>query len=186
MYDGPGNITYELKGKVNREAVQQEGELTRRRKRKVYITPHSHTDIGYMHRQWEVAERLCRNIDTAIDYLDKDNKENVDVPAFSYHLDASWVLETYYSTRSKKQVKKLMNYIKRGKIGIPHSYLDLLTQYASLEELIRNGEYSESILRQEGMRASFTSIVDVPSMTGSLPLVYENSGVKYLVHETCS
>jgi alpha-mannosidase len=178
LEDGEGVVPFIIKGTINGENVEQAGTLTRRRKWKVYITPHSHTDIGYTHRQWEVAERLCRNIDTALDFL---NSGEADL-TFSYHLDASWVLETYFATRSKQRIEQLFHYVQRKKIGIPHSYGDLLTQYASLEDLIRNGEYTESLLRPEGLRSEYTSIVDVPSITSSLPAVLEGSGVKYLVH----
>jgi alpha-mannosidase len=177
LVDGEGLVPFTIGGNVNGEHFKQDGTLSRRRKWKVYITPHSHTDIGYTHRQWEVAERLCRNIDTALDFL-----QSGETDSFSYHLDASWVLEAYFATRSKQRVEQLFMYVKEKKIGIPHSYCDLLTQYASLEDLIRNGEYSESLLRPEGLRSEYTSIVDVPSITGSLPAVLEGSGVKYLVH----
>jgi alpha-mannosidase len=181
LEDGEGEVPYTLQANVNGVDFQQTENIVRRRKWKVYITPHAHTDIGYTHRQWEVAERLCRNIDTALDYLEDDTKSGAP-PAFSYHLDASWVLETYLATRSEQRIRQLFQYVKEGKIGIPHSYADLLTQYASLEDLIRNGEYTESLLRPEEMRSEYTSIVDVPSMSSSLPAVLEGSGVKYLVH----
>ncbi|QGH33637.1 hypothetical protein GI584_06225 [Gracilibacillus salitolerans] len=178
LIDGEGVVTYRILGKINGEDFEQSGTIQRKRKWKVYITPHSHTDIGYTHRQWEVGERLCRNIDTAIQFLESGNAGDT----FSYHLDASWVLEAYIELRSEQQVEKLFQYVQQGKIGIPHSYGDLLTQYASLEDLIRNGEFSESLLRPRGLRSKFTSIVDVPSMTGSLPKVLQDSGVKFLVH----
>lgn len=178
LRDGEGPVEYEL----NTENFYQTGRIKRCRKWKVYITPHSHTDIGYTHRQWEVAERLCRNIDTALDWLLKQDLEKVDIPVFAYHLDASWVLETYLATRTKERIEQLFKFMKTGRLGVPHSYVDLLTQFASLEELIRNGEYTESLLRPRGKRASFTSVVDVPSLSGSLPAIYEESGVKYLVH----
>jgi alpha-mannosidase len=178
LKDGESEVAYTLQGKD----FYQAGSLNRRRKWNVYITPHSHTDIGYTHRQWEVAERLCRNIDTALDILEKEEVKKADIPIFAYHLDASWVLETYLATRNKARIDQMFKFIKAGRLGIPHSYADLLTQYASLEDLIRNGEYTESLLRPEGLRATYTSVVDVPSLSGSLPAIYQDSGVKYLVH----
>ncbi|MEH7381424.1 polysaccharide lyase family protein [Bacillus sp. JJ1533] len=177
--DGENPVNYSL---YLGDHLYQMGTLKRRRKWKVYLSPHSHTDIGYTHRQWEVAERLCRNIDTALDWLEREKEEKADIPAFAYHLDASWVLETYLATRSQERIQQLLKFSKEGRLGIPHSYLDLLTQYASLEDLIRNGEYTEELLRPAGQRAVYTAIVDVPSLSSSLPAIYEGSGVKYLVH----
>lgn len=177
LKDGEGVVPYFAKGQIDGIEFEKEGAVQRRRKWKVFLTPHAHTDIGYTHRQWEVAERLCRNIDTALEWLSREN-----ATSFAYHLDASWVLDTYLATRGPDQIRQLIQQVKVGKVGIPHSYVDLLTQIASLEALIRNGEDTEAFLRPEGMRAEFTSVVDVPSMTGSLPAVLQDSGVKYLVH----
>jgi alpha-mannosidase len=61
-------------------------------------------------------------------------------------------------------------------------YVDLLTQYAALEDLIRNNEFSESFLRPAGLATDFASVVDVASLSGALPTVLAGAGVRYLVH----
>jgi len=91
--DGEGDVKYELSGEIGGVRVSAGGTFRRRRKWTVYVTPHAHTDIGYTHRQWEVAERLCRNLDTALDWL--ASEAGAAQPSFAYHLDAGWTLETY-------------------------------------------------------------------------------------------
>lgn len=185
LFDGHGPVKYCVRGEVNGEVFEQAGQFVRRRKWKVYLTPHAHTDIGYTHRQWEVAERLCRNIDTALDLLAESAAEEQQPGcprSFAYHLDSSWALETYLATRGERRRHQLMEQIRAGRISLPSIYVDMLTQYAALEDLIRNGEFTESVLRPEGMRADFSTVVDVASLSGSLPAVLEGSGVRYLVH----
>jgi alpha-mannosidase len=181
VFDGTGAVEYRLHGTIDGRPVDFKGWFVRRRKWKVYLSPHAHTDVGYTHRQWEVAERLCRNIDTAIDHLEQA-PSHVPSDSFSYHLDSTWVLETYLVTRAPDRIKKLVRHIREGSIGIPSNYADVLTQYAGLEDLIRNGEFTESFLRPNGLRSEFASVVDVASLTGSLPAILEHSGVRYLVH----
>ncbi|MGE5672794.1 MAG: hypothetical protein ACM3XM_02775, partial [Mycobacterium leprae] len=155
----------------------QSGEMQRRRKWQVYITPHAHTDIGYTHRQWEVAERLCRNIDTALDLIAADKTDS-----FTYHLDSSWALETYLATRGLDRRRQLFAAVQAGKIGVAANYADILTQIAGLEDLIRNVELTESMLRPEKLHSDFAAVVDVASITSSMPAVLAGAGVKYLAH----
>lgn len=175
--DGEGPVSYTLAGTIDGEEICHGGEFARCRKWKVFVTPHAHTDIGYTHRQWEVAERLCRNVDSALDIL----ADSPSLP-FAYHLDSTWALETYVATRGANRQQMLLAQIRAGRIGIPHSYVDLLSQFAALEDLIRNGEWTDAFLRPAGLGSDFTTVVDVASLTGSLPALLAGSGVRYLVH----
>lgn len=176
--DGDGPIQYTLRGQIDGQEIEASGSCARYRKWQVFVTPHAHTDIGYTHRQWEVAERLCRNIDRALDLLDDPDR----APSFAYHLDSSWALDHYLATRDERRRRQMMGAVRAGRIGVPSAYVDLLTQFAALEDLIRNGEPTESLLRPEGLRADFTTVVDVASLTGALPAILQGSGVRYLVH----
>lgn len=169
--DGEDEVNYQLKGDIDASGI-----FKRRRKWKVFTTPHAHTDIGYTHRQWEVSERLSRNIDIALDTLRSERE------AFTYILDSSWALEEYLNTRDNKRKEEVLQAVKDGKLGVPSNYVDLLTQFASLEDLIRNGEFSESVLREIGVIPDRMDIVDVASATSSLPSILKGSGVKYLLH----
>lgn len=178
LVDGGGPVQYVLRGELAGEPVAREGTFARRRKWTVYVAPHVHTDIGYTHRQWEVAERLCRVIDAALDLLERPES----AAGFAFHLDATWALDTYVATRGAERVHRLMDHVRAGRFGVPANYVDPLTQLAALEDLIRNGEIAHDRLHPHGLRAGFAAIVDVASLTGSLPAVLEGSGVRYLLH----
>ena len=177
LFDGPTpTVAYRLWGELDGAPLELKGTLSRRRKWTVYVAPHAHTDIGYTHRQWEVAERLCRNIDAALELLAQAPS------ATAYHLDASWPLEHYLATRDEARQRKLIDAICAGQIGLASGYVDLLTHLAALEDLIRNGELSEAVLRPHGRRAEFAAVVDVASISSAVPDVLAGSGVRYLVH----
>jgi alpha-mannosidase len=214
LFEGPAPaVAYQLRGELGGAPLALSGTLARRRKWTVYVTPHAHTDIGYTHRQWEVAERLCRNIDAALELLEQEPRtENprrsyLSRPHLSrllfrisrlrfrvppplsrisrsktYHLDASWALEHYLATRDERRGRRLIEAICAGQIGLASNYVDLLTHFAALEDLIRNGELSETVLRPHGRRAEFAAVVDVASISSAVPDVLAGSGVRYLVH----
>ncbi|MDF2487260.1 MAG: hypothetical protein K0R46_3428, partial [Herbinix sp.] len=170
--DGDGKVHYKLNGDIC-----SNGSFSRRRKWKVYTTPHAHTDIGYTHRQWEVAERMCRNIDTALDMLKGNQKDH-----FAYIIDSTWHLEEYINSRSDERVQELLMAIAAGKLGVPWNYVDILTQLPTLEGLIHNGDFTDRFLERIGLIADRADIVDVASATMSYPAVLAGSGVKYLLH----
>jgi hypothetical protein len=170
--DGQGAVTFRVTGAINAE-----GTFMRRRKWKVYTTPHAHTDIGYTHRQWEVAERMNRNLDTALDMLEGDHKDS-----FSYIMDSSWALDDFLETREEGALPRIIQAVREGRLGIPANYADLLTQFASLEDLIHNGDFSKNLLEPYGLQADRADMVDVASATGSYPTILAGMGVKYLLH----
>ncbi len=170
--DGQGQVKYEAQG-----IVAASGSFSRRRKWNVYTTPHAHTDIGYTHRQWEVAERMSRNMDAALDMLEGDAKA-----VFSCILDSAWALEDYLQTRDGRSLPRIIQAVREGKLGIPANYADLLTQFASLEDLIHNGDFTHDLLYPHGLAADRADMVDVASATGSYPTVLSGMGVKYLLH----
>nr|WP_240546065.1 glycosyl hydrolase-related protein [Paenibacillus artemisiicola] len=182
--DGEGLVSYRFEGQVGGIPVIERGQFKRRRKWQVYTTPHVHTDIGYTHRQWEVAERLCRNLDKTIELVqtERETSERWGYPPFTYVLDSSWALEEFVAYRDERMQAALKEAVRRGEIGVPSNYTDLLTQFASLEDLIRNGEFSDTYLSELGQRADHAAIVDVASASGSLPAILEGMGVRYLVH----
>lgn len=168
LADGPPECEYRLRG----DLLEQRGTLRRRRKWTVHVTPHAHTDIGYTHRQAEVAERQARNVDAALALPE---------PA-TYHLDSAWVLEEWLVTRTREQQVALAERIRDGRFGVSGLYVDLLTQHAALEDLVRNATTAARLLERVRARTDFASIVDVPSLSGSLPAVLAGAGLPYLVH----
>lgn len=168
--DGTGDVRCVIKGAVTHEEV-----FRRSRKWNIYITPHAHTDIGYTHRQMEVAERMSRNLDAAMDTM----KHTED---FSYILDSAWSVDDYLTTRVPEKKDELIELVRQGRIGIPANYVDLLTQTASLEDLIHNGDFSENLLGPEGMIADRVDMVDVASATSAYPTILAGMGVKWMMH----
>lgn len=168
--DGTGQVHCAISGAVTHEEV-----FHRSRKWNVHITPHAHTDIGYTHRQMEVAERMSRNLDAAIETMHRTED-------FSYILDSAWSADDYLATRGPEKREALFQLVRQGRIGIPANYVDLLTQTASLEDLIHNGDFSENLLGPEGLVADRVDMVDVASATSAYPTILAGMGVKWMMH----
>jgi alpha-mannosidase len=162
-------------GKTYRSAAQ----IKPARKWTIYFVPHAHLDIGYTDYQAKVAELQSRNIDKLLDFLPQN-------PGMRFSLDGSWVMQNYFATRNEEVRKRFLQYVHEGKIGVPAQYANLLTGYASLEELIRSLMYAHEQHRAEGIPFEYANITDVPSVTWSYPSVLSAAGVKYFAEATNS
>ncbi len=142
------------------------------RKWTIDFVPHAHLDIGYTDFQPKVAEVHSRNIDKLLAYLPEH-------PNMHFSLDGSWIVQQYLATRNAAARKAFFALAREGKIEVPAQYANLLTGYASLEELIRETDYSYFLHRTEGIPFDYANITDVPSYTWSYASVLHALGLKY-------
>lgn len=164
----PANVAIHANGKSYRSRTM----ISPERKWTIYFVPHAHLDIGYTDYQAKVAELQSRNIDKLLEFLPKN-------PEMRFSLDGSWVMQNYFATRNEEARKQFLQYVREGKIGVPGQYANLLTGYASLEELIRSLFYAHELHRKEGLPFDYANITDVPSVTWSYPSVLSVSGIRY-------
>lgn len=136
------------------------------------FVPHAHLDIGYTDYQPKVAEVHSRNIDKLLTYLPQH-------PNMDFSLDGSWIVQNYLATRTPAAQKQFFYLVRTGKIGVPAQYANLLTGYASLEELIRSADFTYALHRTEAVPFDYANITDVPSQTWSYPSILSALGLKY-------
>ena len=167
-----GQVAADMTIRANGKTYHSNTMINPERKWTIYFVPHAHLDIGYTDYQAKVAELQSRNIDKLLAFLPKN-------PEMRFSLDGSWVMQNYFATRNEETQKKFLQYVHEGKIGVPSQYANLLTGYASLEELIRSLTYSHELHRIEGVPFNYANITDVPSVTWSYPSVLKAAGIKY-------
>lgn len=142
------------------------------RKWTIDFVPHAHLDIGYTDFQPKVAEVQGRNIDKLLEYIPRH-------PEMRFSLDGSWIVQNFLATRNAAAQKEFLDLVRAGKIAVPAQYANLLTGYASLEELIRSADYTDFLHRTQGIPFDYANITDVPSQTWSYASVLSALGLKY-------
>jgi alpha-mannosidase len=171
----PASVAIHANGKTYRSSTMVSPE----RKWSIYFVPHAHLDIGYTDYQAKVAELQSHNIDKLIEFLPNH-------PGMRFSLDGSWVAQNYFATRNAEARKQFLQYVQEGRISVPAQYANLLTGYASLEELIRSLTYAHELHQTEGVPFDYANITDVPSVTWSYPSVLSAAGIKYFAEATNS
>ena len=87
------------------------------RKWTVYLTQHTHTDIGYTRPQTEILPEHLRYIDYALDYCDLTDGLPDDA-RFRWTCETSWAVRQYLSVRPAAQVARLRQRVREGRIEI--------------------------------------------------------------------
>jgi hypothetical protein len=87
------------------------------RKWTVYLTQHTHTDIGYTRPQTEILPEHLRYIDYALDYCDLTDSLPDDA-RFRWTCETSWAVRQYLSDRPAAQIARLKQRVREGRIEI--------------------------------------------------------------------
>ena len=104
----------------------------------VYLTQHTHTDIGYTRPQTEILREHVRYIDYALDYCDLTDSYPEDA-RFRWTCETSWAVREYLKTRPMKQIDRLKKRIAEGRIEICGLMLNMseIANENSLAALLR-------------------------------------------------
>jgi hypothetical protein len=165
--------------RTNGKLYRSSQTLNPERKWSIYLVPHLHLDIGFTDYQAKVSELQDRNIDKVLDLLPQN-------PGMRFSLDGAWVAQNYLASRNAEAGKRFLQYVQERKISVPAQYANLLTGYASLEELIRSLAYAHDLHRTEGIPFDYANLSDVPSVTWSYPSILNAAGIRYFAEATNS
>lgn len=143
-----------------------------KRKWTLYFVPHEHLDIGFTDYQAKVADVHDRNLDKLVG-------EFREHPEMRWNLDGSWIAGHYLSTRNEAARKEFLGLVSAGKIALPTQEANLLTGYATLEELIRSMSYTHRLHREYNVPFDYANITDIPSYSWSYASILRALGIKY-------
>ncbi len=143
------------------------------KKWRLYITPTVHTDIGYTHHQSEVALRQNKNTERAIALCTEH-------PDYRFKLECTWSALQWERHRGAKAMARLMDLVRKGRIGVEANYASMLTGLCSGEELLRMLYPAADLARRYGIPLESVTQNDTPSQVWSLPTVLHHAGIKAL------
>lgn len=150
------------------------------RKWSVYLTPHSHVDVGYTDLQENVAKLHCDNIDEAIDLAER----TVNYPKearYVWNVEVMWVLDEYLKKADDKQKERLWNAVKKGWINFGACYLNINTSNLSSEGLLKSFLFANKMAKENGISAEFMYQGDIPGATWGISGLSTSTNLKYFI-----
>ncbi|MEQ9297861.1 MAG: glycoside hydrolase family 38 C-terminal domain-containing protein [Cyclobacteriaceae bacterium] len=145
----------------------------------VYFLPHSHVDIGFTHKQQEVAELQWKNLDLAID-LAAQTADYPERSKYKWNAEISWVLDGYLKQASAERKQQFTEAVEAGTIGIDALYGSVLTGIQTEEEMFNNTLYASQLAKEYDFDIQSAMITDVPGYTWGIVPGLAQMGINYL------
>jgi alpha-mannosidase len=176
-------VTAETKRQVT---VEVEGQTVASRaitlkpvkKLTVYITPHSHTDIGYTEIQTAIETKQVQNL---VDGM-AAAKRTADYPPgarFVWNVEVLWAADLYLHRLDEQQKADFLDAVKKGQVVLNGMYLNELTGLCRPEELVRLFRYSTQLAEQTGVPIDAVMTSDVPGQTWGTVTAMAQAGIRY-------
>ncbi len=140
----------------------------------VHLIPHVHLDVGYTDVQGKVLELHSRNLDRALDALERDD-------AFAFSVDGSLVVGQYLATRSEKRSQRVLDALRSGRLSVNAFHSLFLSGVASLEEVYRAAYLAARLRDEYGVPIGYANLTDVPSYSAAVPSMLAALGIDAFV-----
>ena len=148
------------------------------RKWTVYLTQHTHTDIGYTRPQTEILAEHLRYIDYALDYCDLTDS-NPDDARFRWTCETSWAVREYLKGRPAKQIERLKKRVAEGRIEICGLMLNM-SEIATESSLAALLQPLREMKDDYGFSVHTAMQNDVNGAGWCLVDYFSDSGIRYL------
>jgi len=146
--------------------------------REIHLLHHSHTDIGYSHLQPEVVKIHNKNIDDALEMIEK-TKSYPEEAKFKWNIESIWAVENYLKEATPTQKEKFVAAVKNGDIFLSALYANMLTGMSQPEEMFHYTDYAAKLRKEFGFNINGAMISDVPGFAWSTVTALSKGGVKY-------
>lgn len=147
------------------------------RKWQMNLVQHTHTDIGYTRSQTEILAEHLRYIDYALDYCDATDNYP-DYAKFRWTCEISWAISEYMKCRPAKQIERLKQRVKEGRIEIAAMYLNF--DELPDEQTLAASLYPLKQFRDAGMKSEVAMQNDVNGIGWCFSEFFADAGIKYL------
>ncbi len=144
----------------------------------VYITPHSHTDIGYTEIQTAIEAKQVQNLVDGIAAA----KRTADYPEgarFVWNVEVLWAADLYLRRLDDQRRADFLDAVRKGQVVLNGMYLNELTGLCRPEELVRLFKYSTELAAKTGVPIDSAMISDVPGYTWGTVTAMAQAGIRY-------
>ncbi len=144
----------------------------------VYLTQHTHTDIGYTRPQTEILPEHLRYIDYALDYCDLTDGYPDDA-RFRWTCETSWAVRQYLQDRPARQIERLKKRVREGRIEMCGLMLNM-SEIAPEQALAALVQPLREMKERFGFPIRTAMQNDVNGAGWCLPDYFSGIGIRYL------
>ncbi|HUV04711.1 MAG TPA: hypothetical protein VMX94_06350, partial [Armatimonadota bacterium] len=144
----------------------------------VYLTPHTHFDLGFTDVQTRVWDVQMRYIEEAMNICE-ETKDWPEESRYRYTIECSSLLEKF-SERHPDKMAKLAELMREGRMEVAGEYINLLTELCGGEELCRSFYPLARFRDKYGITVTTAMHDDIPGITWQMSQLFQGAGIRYL------
>jgi alpha-mannosidase len=148
------------------------------RSRDIYILSYSHNDIGYTDLQPNIEKKQMKNLDDALDLIQK-TKEYPPDARFKWNMEVLWAFDSYLRQATEEKRHEVIDAVRNGSLGLNGLYANFLTGLASATEMSHFTEYARDFTTTYSLPITTALVSDVPGFSWGIVPTLAQSGVKY-------
>ncbi|MDD4869892.1 MAG: glycoside hydrolase family 38 C-terminal domain-containing protein [Kiritimatiellae bacterium] len=145
----------------------------------IYLTQHTHTDIGYTRPQNVILADHLRFIDEVLDCCDVTDAYPDDA-RFRWACEGTWAVREYLKTRPASQIKRLKRRVDEGRIEVTGMMLNM-SEIATESTLAASLRPVRIIEDEFGLPICSAMQADVNGAGWCLPDYFSDIGIRYLI-----
>jgi alpha-mannosidase len=168
-------VTVEVGGET---VASREVTLKPVKKLTVYITPHSHTDIGYTEIQTAIEKKQVQNLLDGLAAAQR-TASYPEGARFVWNVEVLWAADLYLRRLDDRQRATFFDAVKKGQVVLNGMYLNELTGLCRPEELVRLFRFSTELAERTGVPIDAAMISDVPGYTWGTVTAMAQAGIRY-------
>ncbi len=168
-------VSVEVEGKqlVDREVILRPIQAL-----KIFILPHSHTDVGYTEIQTTVAEKQVNHLLQGMEYAERTSNYPKG-SQFVWNVEVLWAADLFMHRLSAAQRVRFLEAVKKGRVALNGMYLNELTGLCRPEELLRLFQWAPRLAEQGGVPIDSAMQSDIPGATWGTVTAMSEAGIKY-------
>ncbi|HEY5911013.1 MAG TPA: glycoside hydrolase family 38 C-terminal domain-containing protein [Verrucomicrobiae bacterium] len=144
----------------------------------VYLTQHTHTDIGYTRPQTEILPESLRFLDFALDYCDLTD-DYPDDAKFRWTCETFWAVREFLKSRPPAQLDRLKRRVREGRVEIAGLLLNL-SEIATESSIHASLQSLHALEGDLALPVVTTMQNDVNGAAWCLPDYLPGIGIRYL------
>ncbi|MFS0723131.1 glycoside hydrolase [Paenibacillus sp. 1P07SE] len=154
---------------------------TGRKKWKIYVVHHSHTDIGYTERQEKIEQYHVEFIRQAVAICEASHTDDrPEWKGFKWTCETFWAVEKFLEDATEEERERFVAALRRGDIELSGTYLNMteLIQYELLTDMLaRAGKFAA--LHGLNVRSAMTA--DINGYSWGYAQAMADAGIEHLL-----
>ena len=142
--------------------------------KKIYLTHHTHMDIGYTDLPEEVMNQQRTFLDRAV-------RECRRSPQYRWTIESAHLLKDYLEHRPQRAVEDIFRCLRTGQMELMGFEYQPLLELCSASELKRVCSYAKQVAGENHFPVSCAMLNDIGGWPATLPDVCARSGIRYFV-----